>query len=43
MSKPIPNVQLGEHALRTFLINQFFRINQKKKIALEIVAKIASV
>ena len=43
MSKPDTNVQVKKHILRTFVINPHFHICQKKKIALEIVAKIAGI
>jgi hypothetical protein len=37
------NVQMWVHILRTFVIHLPVHINQKKNIALEIAAKIASV
>ena len=43
MSKPDTNAQVKKHILGTFVINPLFHIHQKKKIALEIAAKIASV
>ena len=42
-SKPDTKVHVKKHILRTFVINPLFHICQKKKIALEIAAKIASV
>ena len=43
MSKPDTNVQVKKRILRAFVINPLFHICQKKKIALEIAVKIASV
>jgi hypothetical protein len=37
------NAQMKEHVLRTFITHLLVLIHQKKKIALEIAAKIASV
>jgi hypothetical protein len=37
------NVQVRVHILRTFLTHLLVHIHQKKKIALEITAKISSV
>jgi hypothetical protein len=37
------NVQMRIHILKTFLTHLLVHIHQKKKIALEIAAKIASV
>jgi hypothetical protein len=37
------NVQMREHVLRTFVTHLLVHIHQKKKIALEILAKMVSV
>ena len=37
------NVQMGVHILRIFIVHLLVHMHQKKKIALEIAAKIASV
>ena len=37
------NVQVKKRTLRTFVINPLFHISQKKKMALEIAVKFASV
>ena len=42
-SKPDTSVQVKKHILNTFVINPLFHICQKKKIALEMADKFASV